>query len=409
MRSLSLPLLGGCALVSGLLALGASFFAHFTNVESFTVGAICMILMIFLLDSYLRSVQQEHLSKALHQFYELQASIVQKLNRIDEHQAEHGSEEVISEIKLLQTLIHHMVEEEHKQVFSSVPTSGLHRPVILEPEESKTPSFTTISQTRQAPHNTKELDARKHTPEQLLTIIKDALSEDRIEMLMQPIVSLPQRKMRGFECYSRLRDENGDVVVPDHYIDIAEERDFMRIIDNTLLFRCVQLVRKALKKDLSVKFFCNLSLATLRDKMFLESFIEFLASNATLAPNLIFEVEYEDLVKEDPPTLAALSKLAEKGCHFSADHVPTLAGVDFDKLKRYAVQFLKVDIHLMIEALNEENPPLSLRAFQERATHHKMDVIVTKVEEEKDLLEILDYQFDYGQGYLFGKPRLNKG
>jgi cyclic-di-GMP phosphodiesterase TipF (flagellum assembly factor) len=38
-----------------------------------------------------------------------------------------------------------------------------------------------------------------------------------------------------------------------------------------------------------------------------------------------------------------------------------------------------------------------------------MDVIVTKVEEEKDLLEILDYQFDYGQGYLFGKPRLNKG
>ena len=409
MRSLSLPLLGGCAFISGLLAVGASVFAHFTNVESFTVGAICMILVIFLLDSYLRSLQQEHLSKALHQFYELQTSIVQKLNTIDQHQVEHGSEEVISEIKLLQTLIHHMVEEEHKQAFASTPASVFQAPIIIEPESTNDTAYVTEPPARTSRHSDKELDARKYTPEQLLTIIKDALSEDRIDMLMQPIVSLPQRKMRGFECYSRLRDANGDVVVPDHYINIAEERDFMRIIDNTLLFRCVQLVRKALKKDLSVKFFCNLSLATLRDKMFLESFIEFLASNATLAPNLIFEVEYEDLVKDDPPTLAALSKLAEKGCHFSADHVPTLAGVDFNKLKRYAVQFLKVDIHLMIEALNEENPPLTLRAFQERATHHKMDVIVTKVEEEKDLLEILDYQFDYGQGYLFGKPRLKKG
>lgn len=402
MRILSLPLIIGCAFFSGTMATFMSHFAGLSHLEAFSVGGISLILIIFILDMYVRSLQQEQLGGSLTQVQKLQEVIMTKLSALEAPASEACSQEIISEIKLLHGLVNHMMIQESKPS-TSVLTS------VSNPVPSQIiPSLPSVQGEILNDSSSETIELQNFTPEQLLKIIKEALEDDRIDMLMQPIVSLPQRKVRAFECYSRLRDEKGNVVTPKHYLKMADEKDFMRIIDNTLLFRCVQMVRRALKKDLSVKFFCNLSLTTLRDKMFLESFVEFLASNASLAPNLIFEVEYQAIHEEDPFTIAALKRLALQGCHFSVDHVPSLVGVDFDRLKKYAVQFLKVDIHLLLDVLQQQNAPLSVRAFKENASRNKMDVIVTKIEHEKDLLEILDYQFDYGQGYLFGKPRLNR-
>ena len=40
------------------------------------------------------------------------------------------------------------------------------------------------------------------------------------------------------------------------------------------------------------------------------------------------------------------------------------------------------------------------------ADRHGMDMIVEKIESEQQLLDLLDLRIDYGQGYLFGEPRL---
>jgi EAL domain-containing protein (putative c-di-GMP-specific phosphodiesterase class I) len=50
----------------------------------------------------------------------------------------------------------------------------------------------------------------------------DALDEDRVEVFVQPIVSLPQRKRRFFECFSRVRTNDGKIIVPEQYLEVAE-------------------------------------------------------------------------------------------------------------------------------------------------------------------------------------------
>ena len=37
-----------------------------------------------------------------------------------------------------------------------------------------------------------------------------------------------------------------------------------------------------------------------------------------------------------------------------------------------------------------------------------LDLIVEKIEDEKQLVELLDFGIDFGQGYLFGEPRLSR-
>ena len=37
-----------------------------------------------------------------------------------------------------------------------------------------------------------------------------------------------------------------------------------------------------------------------------------------------------------------------------------------------------------------------------------VDLIVEKIESEQTLLKLLDHNIDFGQGYLFGEPRISK-
>src|SRR5665213_4006894 len=78
----------------------------------------------------------------------------------------------------------------------------------------------------------------------IVDLIGKAVDANRIDLYLQPVVTLPQRKVRYYEALSRLRTEDGDVVPAVEFIDIAESAGLMPRIDNLLLFRCVQVTRR---------------------------------------------------------------------------------------------------------------------------------------------------------------------
>ena len=82
----------------------------------------------------------------------------------------------------------------------------------------------------------------------MLETIRASLEENRVDLYLQPIVSLPQRKLRFYEALSRLRAEDGTVIMPAQYIKVAAPAGLMSVVDNLLLFRCVQIVRRLTQK-----------------------------------------------------------------------------------------------------------------------------------------------------------------
>ena len=85
--------------------------------------------------------------------------------------------------------------------------------------------------------------------EAILTIIRDGLRRDRVDLVLQPIVSLPQRQRKFFEAFTRIRADDDAIIVPEQYIAIAEREGLITAIDNMLLFRCVQLLRRTQSKN----------------------------------------------------------------------------------------------------------------------------------------------------------------
>ena len=239
---------------------------------------------------------------------------------------------------------------------------------------------------------------------QIIDIVRDALKHNRIDLYLQPIVSLPQRKIRYFECLSRIRDGDGSVIAPETYLAIAEQAGLISTIDNFLLFRCVQLVRRTKPQDRDIAYFCNLSPHTLEDEVFFAQFIEYLEGNLELADSLIFEFVEADLSVQDPALADKLRQLADLGFRLSADGVTSLM-VDYPGLAERDVQFIKIDAETVLDRAQRGAGVPDVDTLRLAMARAGIRLIVGMIEDEQTVVDLLEFGIDLAQGYLFGTPQ----
>jgi cyclic-di-GMP phosphodiesterase, flagellum assembly factor TipF len=240
--------------------------------------------------------------------------------------------------------------------------------------------------------------------DELLETIRSSLEENRVDLYLQPIVSLPQRKLRYYEALSRLRDRNGQVIMPAQYIQVAGQAGLMSIVDNLLLFRCVQIMRRLTQKSRDIGIFCNISGETLTDKEFFPQFLDFMRVNRDLAGQIIFEFSQAAVLKAGAEGEKNLTTLANLGFALSMDHVENLA-LDFLRLKAIGFRHLKVRAAIMVRGMNNAGAAVAAEDFKKLLTRQGLNLIAERVEDEKTVVQLLDYAVDYAQGYLFGEPR----
>ena len=294
-------------------------------------------------------------------------------------------------------------QDDYDNIVAEVRTlETLVRQISDNPEGHEQPPFNLAVDAASAPVVPEDLDG-----ERLLEIIRGALNNNRVDIYLQPVVSLPQRKPCYYETFSRLRDANGALIEPSKYIDAAESAGLITAIDNNLLFRCVQLVRKSQRRKLNFGFFCNISHFTLQDKSFFPEFIEFMQQNTALAENLIFEFAHSDLVKHDRYITSNLGQLGDLGFRFSVDRVEDLT-LDVDELISRRISFVKVSAGTALNTLNNSEQALQFYRVKHALERAGIQLIVEKIEAEEQLVDLLDYGINYGQGYLFGSPRLSR-
>ncbi|MSO71787.1 MAG: EAL domain-containing protein [Alphaproteobacteria bacterium] len=302
---------------------------------------------------------------------------------------DHRVERVVAEVRILQNLIERLNQAGHPQ-----PAA----PEALAPAaDAPSPEQVAVPDVQAAPVPIVTPGATELIAETL----REALRLDRVDVFLQPVVALPQRKPRFYECFSRVRAADGTLVLPEQYLPVAERDGLTGTIDNIQLFRCVQLIRRARRKSIDTAFFCNLSHLSLADPEFFPAFVELLAENADLVSGLMFEfpqAEAEKIFRDQRAELARLTKL---GYRFSLDRVTDLR-LDAHALAARNVRFIKVEVTLL---LADGRTPADNRALKEKLDAAGIGLIAEKVEREKDLLELLDAGIDFGQGYLFGQPR----
>lgn len=298
-----------------------------------------------------------------------------------------STEALTGEVRMLEALVQQMSESLDARL------STLDRVATLDPAENR----------------------RQRQAAALVSTVREALAENRVDLYLQPVVTLPQRKTVYYESFTRLRDESGRVMMPAEYLSIAEGEGLTAAIDNLLLFRCAQIVRRLARQDRKVGVFCNVALASLADESFFPQFLEFLSGNRDLKDSLIFELGQAAFDVRGAVEARNMAKLADLGFRFSIDKVQTL-DLDFADLQRSDVKFVKVAADVLLEQLLdlEGEPALrplkDIRAedFAEMTRRYGLEIVAEKVESERQVVDILDLDITLGQGHLFGEPRAIK-
>jgi cyclic-di-GMP phosphodiesterase TipF (flagellum assembly factor) len=282
---------------------------------------------------------------------------------------------------------------DHRQTqlpFAAEPAPDPDAPVA-EPAAAATPSAADAS-------------AAGRSSAQILAAVKSAIEANRIDIYLQPMVTLPQRKVRFYEAVTRLRDDKDEILTPDDFIGTAEAAGLMGRIDHMVMLRCVQVLRRLMVRNKEVGVFCNVAAATLSNPATFAQCLDFLEANRALAASFVLEFKQSTFRNLGAVETEHLAALAQRGYRFSIDHVTDLR-IEPRELADRGVRFIKVPAALLLDQRQTSASDIHPSDLSDLLGRFGIDLVAERIEGERAVVDLLDYDVRFGQGFLFAAPR----
>ena len=251
---------------------------------------------------------------------------------------------------------------------------------------------------------TRNGSAPSRTQAQVLAAVRSAIEGNRIDIYLQPMVSLPQRKVRFYEAVTRLRDERDQLLAADDFIGIAEAGGLIGRIDHMVMLRCVQVLRRLMVRNKDVGVFCNIAASTLGNQASFSQCLDFLDANRALAPSFVLEFKQAMFRNLGPVEAEHLAALAQRGYRFSIDHVTDLR-IEPRELADRGVRYIKVPAELLLDQRQSSASDIHSSDLSDLLGRFGIDLIAERIEGERAVVDLLDYDVRFGQGFLFAPPR----
>jgi cyclic-di-GMP phosphodiesterase, flagellum assembly factor TipF len=237
----------------------------------------------------------------------------------------------------------------------------------------------------------------------IIALVRDAIETAKIDLYLQPVVTLPQRKVRYYEAMSRLKAGNGEIVAAGDFLKYAEAGALMPRLDHLSVLRCVQVVRRLLLKNRDIGLFCNLSGTTLADSGF-PQLLELIEANRAIAPSLVFEFSQSAVRAMGPLEHESLAAVAALGFRFSIDNIADLR-VEPRELNERGFRFIKTPAALLLNRAGAASTDIHPADLSDLLGRFGIDLIAGHIESESTVVDLLDYDVRFGQGFLFAPPR----
>lgn len=234
---------------------------------------------------------------------------------------------------------------------------------------------------------------------QLISLIKNALRENRLVLHFQPIFDINNGKIYHHEALVRMQGKNGQLIMPGRFIPVAERFGMMSQID----YWVVKASIKALLQYDNLKLFINLSGASLGNEKLLEQIEMEIRKSALDSSRIGFEITESNAVKDLIQAGKWIRHIKGLGCNFALDDFG-IGFSSFSYLRMLPVDYLKIDGSFIRNIDTESNSRAIVQAMNEVAHALNKKTIAEFVENERALNLLSEIGVDYAQGYHLGKP-----
>ena len=229
--------------------------------------------------------------------------------------------------------------------------------------------------------------------------VTSALDENRMHLVLQPIVNSKSRVPSFYECLLRIMNPDGSVIGAGEFIEIAEQLGMSRQIDRRTLELTIDLLKRYPHVTLSV----NVSSRTCADPDWLVLLHRLTGGQAHLTRRLIVEITETTAISDLDQTNSFVDTLREMGCRVAIDDFG--AGyTSFRNLKHLNCDIVKLDGAFVRNVVNDASDRIFVRMMSELGTAFGMETVAEWVTDgpTADIVEQLG--ITYLQGFHFGRP-----
>jgi len=232
-------------------------------------------------------------------------------------------------------------------------------------------------------------------------VLKKILDGKHIRPVYQPIVSLIDGQILGYEALSRVSDEKLGLNIQQIF-EIAEKTKKTWEIETLCREKSLQ---KATTLDQGKKLFINVDPNVIHDESFRNGFTLGCLEEHGLNPaNVIFEVTERVAITDNDAFLKSIDHYKNQNFSIAIDDV----GAGFSGLNIIASvkpNYIKIDMNLIRNIDKDEIKQLLCKAMVDFGKNSGINLIAEGIETEEELKTLIKLKVDYGQGYYLGMPQ----
>ena len=241
------------------------------------------------------------------------------------------------------------------------------------------------------------------------TDIIEALNRNEFQLYYQPIISIKENRIVGFEALSRWSHSIYGLMSPMQFIDIAESTEQILSIGLWALEKaCNDLKKLSMEYDNTAKqaplyISMNISARQLAKAEHVMQFINILERTGVEPSCIKLEVTEAMLISEQDYATQTLSSLRDQGFRVSLDNFGT-GYSSLSLLQKFPVDDIKIDRSFVCHMLSDYESMQIVKASVGLAQALDLEVVAKGVESEEEVIQLKNMQCDYAQGYYFAKP-----
>ena len=228
-----------------------------------------------------------------------------------------------------------------------------------------------------------------------------ALKDDRLVFAYQPIIDAKSREVAEYECLIRMVHRDGTVAAAGYFIPACEQLGLVRLVDR----RALEMTVATLHANPGVTLSVNVSGTTAQDSAFLQSFVEYVKQNSSVANRLVVELTETAALHHFEENARFVSRLREMGCRIAIDDFG--AGyTSFRNLQMLRVDKVKIDGSYVAALMTSPENQVFVRTLVDLAKNFNLKTTAEWVGSEAEAALLESFGVDHFQGFIFGEPEI---
>ena len=239
--------------------------------------------------------------------------------------------------------------------------------------------------------------------------LQDAIRENRLQLLFQPVVSIVGKSEDRYQIYTQLVSKEGAKISVAELLPSIERSGVSAMLDRWVVTTALKKLAEHTDKSPDSLFFIKLTTGALNDQQFTPWLEKQCISHNVDPFRLIFDMREESIVSHLKDAREFAARLQQLGCQIAIDAF----GISQEPekiLSMIPASYLKLSFQLMASLKNGDQERIDeIKHICEQAKSKNTMTIAPFVESAEALSQIWSINIDFVSGDFFREPNENLG